>query len=81
MTMGIKGLPALMRDKALRKKPLDALVCSKLKGLKLGIDTSTFLHAALSSQEAADDFHARPPIPVAYVVVFRRRSPCSRRRR
>jgi hypothetical protein len=70
MTMGIKGLPALMRDKALRKTPAGTLVCAKLKGLKLGIDTSTFLHAALGSQDSADDFNAQPPIPVEQIVEY-----------
>ena len=50
--MGIQDFAPLLREPKLKKKPADTFVCEKLKGLTLGIDTSTFLHAALNSQEA-----------------------------
>jgi hypothetical protein len=70
--MGIKDLEPLLRDPKLKKKPTDRLVCERLKGLTVGINTSTFLHAAIANQPAANAFHAKPSIPVVHVAQYLR---------
>ena len=59
---GINGLPKMLRD----GKPTEAF--AQFASQCLGVDLSAFIHAAMHTDECANQYHWQPPIPVTAVL-------------